>query len=108
MTSSDRFTVRGKRVIVVGAARSGVAAAELLVRRGASVTLTDVRPQIADEERLRSAGVNRVSLGAQSFQPELLRVLERRATPADVERAFGALRAAGFDNISLDLMMWLP
>ncbi|MEO7276346.1 MAG: UDP-N-acetylmuramoyl-L-alanine--D-glutamate ligase, partial [Vicinamibacterales bacterium] len=57
MTSHDRFTVRGKRVIVVGAARSGVAAAELLVRRGASVTLTDVRPQIADEARLRSAGV---------------------------------------------------
>jgi UDP-N-acetylmuramoylalanine--D-glutamate ligase len=58
MTTSDRFTVRGKRVIVVGAARSGVAAAELLVSRGASVTLTDLRDQIADEQRLRDAGVN--------------------------------------------------
>jgi len=57
MTTGDRFTVRGKRVIVVGAARSGVAAAELLVRRGAAVTLTDLRPQIADEARLRNAGV---------------------------------------------------
>jgi UDP-N-acetylmuramoylalanine--D-glutamate ligase len=51
------FTVRGKRVVVVGAARSGVAAAELLVRRGALVTLTDLREQIEDEERLRAAGV---------------------------------------------------
>ena len=52
------FTVRGKRVTVVGAARSGVAAAELLVRRGASVTLTDLRDAIADEERLKTAGVS--------------------------------------------------
>jgi putative oxygen-independent coproporphyrinogen III oxidase len=57
---------------------------------------------------LREAGVNRVSLGAQSFQPHLLRVLERRATPADVERAFAALRGAGFDNLSLDLIYGIP
>jgi UDP-N-acetylmuramoylalanine--D-glutamate ligase len=56
MTDSS-FSVRGKRVVVVGAARSGVAAAELLVRRGATVTLTDLRRQIDDEERLRSIGV---------------------------------------------------
>jgi UDP-N-acetylmuramoylalanine--D-glutamate ligase len=55
--SDTPFTVRGKRVVVVGAARSGVAAAELLVRRGAHVTLTDVRDQIEDEDRLRAAGV---------------------------------------------------
>ena len=42
MTTST-FSVAGKRVVVVGAARSGVAAAELLVRRGAQVTLTDTR-----------------------------------------------------------------
>jgi UDP-N-acetylmuramoylalanine--D-glutamate ligase len=57
MTDDLRFSVRGKRVTVVGAARSGVAAAELLVRRGASVTLTDVRERLDDEERLRQAGV---------------------------------------------------
>jgi UDP-N-acetylmuramoylalanine--D-glutamate ligase len=51
------FSVRGKRVVVVGAARSGVAAAELLVRRGATVTLTDLRAAIDDEARLRDAGV---------------------------------------------------
>jgi UDP-N-acetylmuramoylalanine--D-glutamate ligase len=58
MTERSTFTVRGRRVTVVGAARSGVAAAELLVRRGASVTLTDLRPRIDDEERLRAAGVS--------------------------------------------------
>ena len=63
-------------------------------------------PELARE--LRSAGVNRVSLGAQTFQAHLLRVLERRATPADVERAFGLLRGAGFDNISLDLIYGIP
>ena len=51
------FSVRGKRVVVIGAARSGVAAAELLVRRGATVTLTDLRTSIDDEARLRDAGV---------------------------------------------------
>jgi UDP-N-acetylmuramoylalanine--D-glutamate ligase len=56
MTAAS-FSVRGKRVVVVGAARSGVAAAELLVRRGAQVTLTDLRPEIDDEDRLRGAGV---------------------------------------------------
>ena len=45
MTASS-FSVSGQRVVVVGAARSGVAAAELLVRRGASVTLTDMRDLI--------------------------------------------------------------
>jgi UDP-N-acetylmuramoylalanine--D-glutamate ligase len=57
MSERPVFTVRGKRVTVVGAARSGIAAAELLVRRGAAVTLTDLRPQIEDEDRLRALGV---------------------------------------------------
>jgi oxygen-independent coproporphyrinogen III oxidase len=57
---------------------------------------------------LRSAGVTRVSLGAQTFQPELLRVLERGAGPDDVHRAVRHLRDAGFDNISLDLIYGIP
>jgi UDP-N-acetylmuramoylalanine--D-glutamate ligase len=52
------FSVRGKQVTVVGAARSGIAAAELLVRRGASVTLSDLKPHLDEEDRLRTAGVN--------------------------------------------------
>ncbi|HEX7283885.1 MAG TPA: UDP-N-acetylmuramoyl-L-alanine--D-glutamate ligase [Vicinamibacterales bacterium] len=47
----------GRRVLVVGAARSGVAAAHLLARRGAVVTLTDAKSRIDQEEELRNAGV---------------------------------------------------
>src|SRR5204862_1272131 len=57
---------------------------------------------------LRSAGVSRVSVGAQSFRSELLRVLERVAGPDDVRRAVHHLRDAGFDNISLDLIYGIP
>ena len=51
------FDVDGKRVTVVGAARSGIAAAELLARRRARVTLTEMRPEAADAEPLRRLGV---------------------------------------------------
>ena len=57
---------------------------------------------------LRDVGVTRVSLGAQSFQPHLLAVLERRGGPDAVRRAFAHLRGAGFDNISLDLIYGIP
>jgi oxygen-independent coproporphyrinogen-3 oxidase len=52
--------------------------------------------------------VNRVSLGAQTLHPRLLEVLERRAGPDDVRRAFHTLRDANFDNISLDLLYGIP
>lgn len=57
---------------------------------------------------LREAGVSRVSLGAQTFQPRLLETLERTAAPDDVRAAFAHLRAAGFDNLSLDLVYGIP
>jgi oxygen-independent coproporphyrinogen-3 oxidase len=53
-------------------------------------------------------GVNRVSMGAQTFNTALLDVLERRTTGDDVSRAFHTLRDAGFDNISLDLIYGIP
>jgi oxygen-independent coproporphyrinogen III oxidase len=65
-----------------------------------------VTPELA--ALLREGGANRVSLGAQSFDPRLLRVLERRAGPDDVRRAFYHLRDANFDNISLDLIYGIP
>ncbi len=52
--------------------------------------------------------VNRVSLGAQTFNTALLEVLERRASGEDVERAVDVLRSAGFDNINLDLVYGIP
>src|SRR5215211_326763 len=57
---------------------------------------------------LRDGGVTRVSLGVQTFEPRLLRVLERGAQPDDVRRAVYALRDANFDNVSLDLIYGIP
>ena len=65
-----------------------------------------VTPELA--ELLRRNGVNRVSLGAQTFRPRLLRVLERVAGPDDVRRAVHHLRDVEFDNISLDLVYGIP
>jgi oxygen-independent coproporphyrinogen-3 oxidase len=65
-----------------------------------------VTPELACA--LLRAGTTRVSLGAQTFRPELLRVLERVAGPDDVRRAVHHLRDAGFDNISLDLIYGIP
>jgi oxygen-independent coproporphyrinogen III oxidase len=57
---------------------------------------------------LAHGGVNRVSLGAQSFQPALLKTLERWHDPANVARAVETCRAAGIDNINLDLIFATP
>ena len=51
------FSVAGRRVVVMGGGRSGAAAAELLVARGARVTLTDLKTALPNEARLRAAGV---------------------------------------------------
>ena len=52
------FSVRGANVVVVGAARSGVGAAQLLVARGARVTLTEQRSEVSlDVRRLTEVGV---------------------------------------------------
>lgn len=56
----------------------------------------------------RAAGVNRLSIGAQSFDASQLRTLGRIHEPGDIERAFAAAASAGFDRINLDLMHGLP
>jgi oxygen-independent coproporphyrinogen-3 oxidase len=56
----------------------------------------------------RAAGVNRLSIGVQSFDPRELRTLGRRHTAQDVEAAVAAARAAGFANLSLDLIFGVP
>jgi putative oxygen-independent coproporphyrinogen III oxidase len=56
----------------------------------------------------RAAGINRVSLGAQSFAPAQLEVLGRIHSAQDTHAAVAELRAAGLDNFNLDLMYALP
>ena len=66
-------------------------------------TLTD-----AKLDRYRSAGVNRISLGAQSFHDEDLKNAGRIHSSADVLRDIEALRRHGFGNINIDLIAGLP
>ncbi|HZW59448.1 MAG TPA: radical SAM family heme chaperone HemW [Woeseiaceae bacterium] len=76
----------------------------------AEITM-EANPGTLERHRLsgyRAAGVNRLSLGAQSFDDATLRRLGRIHTAADVSAAFRDARRAGFDNINLDLMYALP
>jgi oxygen-independent coproporphyrinogen-3 oxidase len=57
---------------------------------------------------LRAAGVNRISLGAQSLDDRQLRVLARGHDAAEVRAAYSGARTAGFDNVSLDLIYGIP
>jgi oxygen-independent coproporphyrinogen-3 oxidase len=63
---------------------------------------------LARLRELRAAGVNRLSLGVQSFDDELLGGIGRIHSGRDAHRAFEAARAAGFENVNLDLMYGLP
>jgi oxygen-independent coproporphyrinogen-3 oxidase len=58
--------------------------------------------------RLRASGVNRISIGAQCFDDDVLRAMGRRHTAADVSQAVMAARSAGFVNVGLDLIAGLP
>ena len=86
-------------------ARSGFAVAE-----EAEVTL-ESNPGDVTAERLatwRKSGVNRLSIGVQSLDDGLLQLLGRRHSAKEATEAFHHARAAGFDNVNLDLMYGLP
>ncbi len=57
---------------------------------------------------LRDAGFNRLSIGIQSFDDEELVALDRIHTAAEADEAYAAARAAGFENVNLDLIYGLP
>lgn len=64
--------------------------------------------ECGDPAGYRRAGVNRLSIGAQSFSPTSLAVLGRIHSVDDIGRAVRAATAAGFNNINIDLMYALP
>ena len=84
---------------------------ELVRRRfgladGAEITL-EVNPgrdERGDARAIRAAGVTRLSIGAQSFDPAELRALGRRHDPAEVAATVAAAREAGIESVSLDLL----
>lgn len=87
------------------------AATRALAPDGLSEWTVELAPASVTDERLmvlRDAGVSRLSLGVQSFQPALLDALGRLHTAAQVYRAYDRLRRAGWENVNLDLMFALP
>ena len=80
------------------------------VEDGAEITL-EANPDdlTADKlQALRQIGINRLSMGIQTFQEEVLKGLNRAHTAAQALACVPLARAAGFDNISIDLMYALP
>ncbi len=76
----------------------------------AEITM-EANPGTLDQEQLRGlrkAGVNRLSMGAQSFDAELLQTLGRIHTPEEITQAVHFARAAGFTSINIDFMFGLP
>jgi len=80
------------------------------VDRSAEITF-EMNPRTADRDMLqalRRSGFNRVSLGVQSGVDEELELLGRQHTLACAQQAVSDIRAAGFENLSLDLMLGIP
>jgi len=94
---------RGKRTRLTSADPGPVA-------RGVEITL-EANPEDVTPDHARAwhaAGINRVSLGAQSFDDAVLKWMHRSHDAAQTKRAVQALRDAGIENISLDLIFGLP
>lgn len=121
-TWQDRLAERTVTSVFVGGGTPTVLDGEMLVQlfaalRGA-VELAErceitceANPGTVDRAKfglLRELGVNRLSMGVQSFQPDELSFLGRIHDVADVYRAAEAARAAGFDNLNLDFIFGLP
>lgn len=110
------------RALYLGGGTPSVLPAELVervlaaVRRAfrftsdAQLTL-EANPESVQPQKLaryKKAGINRISLGVQSFDPALLERVGRKQRPGDVPRALEAIAAAGFEELNIDLMLGLP
>jgi UDP-N-acetylmuramoylalanine--D-glutamate ligase len=104
--AQGEFSVSGRGVVVVGAARSGIAAAELLARRGARVTLTETQASFDQAERLRSLGV---ALELGGHRPSTLAAADLIVTSPGVpleQPLFDAARAKGIETIGELELAW--
>ena len=89
-------------IVDAAAARWGIRASEITLEANPSAR------EIPDWAGLRSAGVSRISLGVQALRDDDLRALARGHTVDEALEGYAAARAAGFDNISIDLIYGIP
>ncbi|MBO7563545.1 MAG: radical SAM family heme chaperone HemW [Clostridiales bacterium] len=83
---------------------------EFGIAEGCEITL-EVNPGTVDEEKLSSffaAGVNRLSIGVQSLDDKVLKELSRIHDSSSARRVISEAKAAGFQNISCDMMLGIP
>lgn len=80
------------------------------VKEGAEVTLEANPDDLTSNKllELKEIGVNRLSIGIQSFQDDVLKFFNRAHSSEEAVRCLGDARAAGFDNISIDLIYGVP
>ena len=119
---SDAWRARGLRTVFFGGGTPSTfpsrsigsildkAASLFSCARDIEISL-EANPDSADQKHFsayRSRGVNRLSLGAQSFQPRLLKFLGRLHSADDTRQALRTAREAGFENFSLDLIYGIP
>src|SRR5450432_4125172 len=120
-TQSVRFAIQPHTIYFGGGTPSALSISQLeflLTRLREQIDLTllmewtfEINPATVSLEKaelLRALGVTRISMGAQSWDDAILKTLGRIHTSAQAERTFDILRAAGFDNINLDLMFAIP
>jgi len=80
------------------------------IQNEAEITI-EVNPETIHRNELnefKSAGFNRLSIGAQSFDDKLLKILGRKHSSEEISRCYFSARKAGFKNISLDLIFGIP
>lgn len=85
-------------------------AATFPINADCEITL-EANPGTVDSDKFfgyRDAGVNRISVGVQSFQPRLLKFLGRAHSADEAKQALGVVKRAGFDNFSFDLIYANP
>ena len=112
LDSLESIYVGGGTPTLMGAERMErlLGALRPMMSPGAEVT-TEANPETIDEalaQRLVAAGVTRMSIGVQSFQPHLLSALDREAEPETCRRAVTVARAAGVASVSVDLIFGIP
>lgn len=120
-TAIARNILRPETIFFGGGTPTALTSAQLEVLLGgfrAQLDLSELRewtfeanPGSVSEGKARllgDSGVNRISLGVQSFDDELLQLLGREHSAAQAEASFELLRRTGFENLSIDLMFGLP